>query len=76
MRRLCLAALLFTGCANTNGPFAARSPQRVDDPRYNISEQEARSRDRLALPEQLYDVLPRSVQPRNRAEQIAPSGMN
>jgi len=64
-----------TGCANVNGPFAARSPQRVDDPRLTIPEQEARGRDRLALPEQLLDVLPRSYQPRNKAEMIGPSGL-
>lgn len=64
MRRIILAALVaVAGCANTYGPFAARPPQRVDDPRLTIPEQEARGRDRLALPPDVPDVMPRSYTP-------------
>ena len=60
MRQLYLmTALLLTGC-NLQGPFAPRSPQRVDDPHLPIYQQEARGRDRLALPEQSADVAPRT----------------
>jgi hypothetical protein len=60
MRQLFLmTALLLTGC-NLQGPFAPRSPQRVDDPRLPIYQQEARGRDRLALPEQSADYAPRT----------------
>jgi len=64
MRRMILAATLtLAGCANLNGPFAARTPQRVDDPRLPIPEQEARGRDRLALPGDVPEVMPRSYVP-------------
>jgi hypothetical protein len=66
MRRLVLAALLvLTGCANVNGPFVARLPQRVDEPCATISEQEKRGRDRLALPYNEPDAMPRSYVPSN-----------
>ena len=42
------------------GPFEHRDPQRVDDPRLCIGEQERRARDRLALPEQSVTVAPRT----------------
>jgi hypothetical protein len=59
-----LAAVLAAGgCSNVNGPFAARTPQRVDDPRLPIAEQEMRSRDRLALPLDVPDAMPRSYTP-------------
>jgi len=61
MRRLfLLGALLVMGCRTTVGPFAHREPQRVDDPRLTIPEQERRARDRLAYPEQSADVAPRT----------------
>ena len=53
MRRLVLTAalLLLAGCQNLEGPRARReNPQRVDDPRLPISEQERRGREELALP--------------------------
>jgi hypothetical protein len=52
MRRLfLLGALLLLGCRNNVvGPFAPRQPERVDDPRLPIAEQERRGRDRLAYP--------------------------
>jgi len=67
MRRcLWIGVFLLAGCANLNGPFSARPPQRVDDPRLTIQEQEVRGRDRLSQPEfspnvapPLYPVLPR-----------------
>lgn len=59
MRQLVLVgALLLTGC-NVNGPFR-RSPQRVDDPRLPIYQQEARGRDRLSLPENAPNLTPRT----------------
>jgi hypothetical protein len=61
MRRLfLLGALLLLGCRNTVGPFAHREPQRVDDPRLSIPEQERRARDRLAYPERSADIAPRT----------------
>jgi hypothetical protein len=61
MRRLfLLAVLLLTGCRTTTGPFAPRDPERVDDPRLPISEQERRGRDRLSYQEIEPNVLPRT----------------
>jgi hypothetical protein len=75
MRRIWLAALLaLAGCANVNGPFAARPPQRVDDPCYTIPEQEARGRDRLALPMQAPEVMPPSYVPHNALDTPGPLG--
>jgi hypothetical protein len=44
---LCLA-----GCRNIVGPFEARRPARVDDPRLSIAEQEKLGRQYLALPDE------------------------
>jgi len=64
MRRTFLAATLaLCGCCSVNGPFAARPPLRVDDPRYSIAEQESRGRDRLALPAESPDLMPRGYVP-------------
>jgi hypothetical protein len=53
MRKLLLVGvLLLAGCQNVAGPFAARPPQRVDDPHLSIPEQQYRGRDRLALPDE------------------------
>jgi hypothetical protein len=61
MRRILILGLLcLAGCQNTSGPFSPRSPLRVDDPRFSISEQESRSRDRYALPEESPRVAPPS----------------
>jgi hypothetical protein len=61
MRRvLLLAAFLLIGCRTTTGPFAHRDPQRVDDPRLSIPEQEQRGRDRLSYQEIEPNVLPRT----------------
>ncbi len=52
MRRLIvLGLLLLVGCRSVVGPFQHRDPQRVDDPRLTVDEQERRGRDRLALPD-------------------------
>jgi hypothetical protein len=52
MRKLILLGVLaLAGCQNVAGPFAARPPQRVDDPHISIPEQQYRGRDRLALPD-------------------------
>lgn len=53
-----LGALLLLGCQNTNGPFAPRKPERVDDPLLSIPEQQRRGRDRLAIPEESPNVAP------------------
>ena len=60
MRQLILVVALFAvGCGgNVLGPFQARRPARVDDPRLTIPEQEARGRDRLALPDQSRAIAP------------------
>jgi hypothetical protein len=61
MRKLLLLGVLFlAGCQNVLGPFAHRQPQRVDDPRLPIEEQQRRARDRLALPEDNPDLTPRT----------------
>jgi hypothetical protein len=54
------ALLLLVGCQSVVGPFEHRKPERVDDPLLSIPEQERRGRDRLALPEQSKNVLPRT----------------
>jgi len=59
MRRLFLPAmLLLAGCSTFVGPFGRRQPERVDDPRLTISEQERRGRDRLALPQESPTIAP------------------
>ncbi len=59
MRRLfILGLLLLTGCESIRGPLAPRAPQRVDDPRYSIPEQERRGRDRLAVPDESKGIGP------------------
>jgi len=61
MRRIFLLTLiLITGCQSTVGPFQARSPQRVDSPNITLNEQEARARNRWALPEESRKVAPNS----------------
>ena len=61
MRRLLLIGLLLlAGCQNVSGPFACKRPERVDDPRLPLEEQERRGRDRLALPENSPNLAPRS----------------
>jgi len=61
MRRIILlASMLFIGCGNVTGPFAFRQPERVDDPRLTISQQEQRGRDRLSYQEIEPNVLPRT----------------
>lgn len=62
MKRLfaCVSALLVAGCGTINGPFAARKPMRVDDPKLTIFEQHQRGRDRLALPEESKQVAPQT----------------
>jgi hypothetical protein len=59
MHRIILAGVLvLAGCQNVLGPFAPRTPQRVDDPLLTINEQKNRGRDRLALPEESPNVAP------------------
>jgi hypothetical protein len=53
-----LGILCLAGCQGVAGPFAAREPQRADDPRYSIPEQERRGRDRLALPQESMTIAP------------------
>jgi hypothetical protein len=61
MRRVFLMAVLcLAGCQNVTGPFAPRTPERVDDPRLPISEQEIRGRDRYAIPQESPKVGPTS----------------
>jgi hypothetical protein len=53
MKRLLWAGAFFLllGCKSVVGPFGYRTPERVDDPRLPIAEQERRGRDRYALPD-------------------------
>ena len=61
MRRiLILGILCLAGCQSVTGPFAPRSPERVDDPRFSITEQQARGRDRYAIPDDSPKVGPPS----------------
>jgi hypothetical protein len=57
-RYLLACVLLAAGCQGVVGPFQYRPPQRVDDPRFPIDEQERRGRDRLAFPESSPRVAP------------------
>jgi hypothetical protein len=54
MRRLFLASILLAlvGCTNYVGPFQPRSPQRIDDPRLSLQEQDRRERAQVAIPQQ------------------------
>ena len=63
MRRLGIAGtllVLLAGCQNIVGPFQAKAPLRVDDPNVSLYEQQRRSRERLALPDDSGLVGPRS----------------
>jgi hypothetical protein len=61
MRRILLLGILcLAGCQNYSGPFAPRSPARIDDPRLSIGEQECRGRDRWAMPDESPRVAPPS----------------
>jgi hypothetical protein len=55
-----VALLCLAGCQNVIGPFAPRTPERVDDPHYSIAEQESRGRNRYALPDDSPRVAPPS----------------
>jgi hypothetical protein len=58
MRRLFLVLLLLAaGCESVRGPFAPRSPRRIDDPSLSIAEQQVLGRDRIGLPDNS-SVLP------------------
>jgi hypothetical protein len=64
MRRLILICMLaLAGCQNVAGPFAARPPQRVDDPSYSIAEQERRGRDRMSIGDDTSGMPPSGMQP-------------
>jgi hypothetical protein len=66
MRRLLLTEMLLIGTVllsgcTVAGPFEHnRNPQRVDDPRLSIPEQEVRGRDRMALPDTSPNIAPPS----------------
>ncbi len=61
MRRILVIVLVAaTGCVNVTGPFQPRSPVRVDAPGLPLSEQESRSRERYALPDESPFVAPNS----------------
>jgi hypothetical protein len=60
MRRLLMVGvLLLAGCQNVRGPLAPREPQRVDDPRFAVPEQQRRARERIAFPEESTNIGPR-----------------
>jgi hypothetical protein len=61
MSRLFLIGLVcLAGCRGVVGPFQQREPERVDDPRISIREQQARGRDRLALPDDANSLAPKT----------------
>lgn len=50
--RLCAITLLvLAGCQNVSGPLAYRKPERVDDPRLPVWEQQSRGRERYSYVE-------------------------
>ncbi len=49
---LLLVLILLTGCENIVGPFRKKPPERVDDPRLSIPEQEKLGRTYLPLPDE------------------------
>lgn len=54
-----LGVLLLVGCKGVEGPLYRRDhPERIDDPRLTIEEQERRERNRLALPDSSPNVGP------------------
>jgi hypothetical protein len=57
---LILGILCLAGCQSINGPFAPRSPMRVDDPRDSIAVQESKGRDRFAMPDESRQAGPPS----------------
>ena len=50
--------LLMAGCQNVRGPLQPQPASRIDDPRYTITEQEARARDRFAAPYDMGNTAP------------------
>jgi hypothetical protein len=56
-----VALVLVAGCQNVVGPFARRSPARVDDPLLPIGEQKRLGRERLALPEENTNIVPQAI---------------
>jgi hypothetical protein len=63
MRRIVLLAalLLLIGCQGVVGPRQRFcEPKVIDNPCLSIEEQKARGREYLALPEQSWDVAPRT----------------
>ncbi|MFN4259363.1 MAG: hypothetical protein ACK4RK_08685 [Gemmataceae bacterium] len=76
MRRLVVfLALMMTACnGNLVGPFSHRKPARVDDPLLTMSEQQARTRDRLALPDETTVNLT-NVAPRTYTDRPGPNGI-
>ena len=58
---LVVGIALAAGCQNVIGPFEARDPVRVDDPRLTLEEQDRLRRDRYALPDESYAAGPRDV---------------
>lgn len=55
---LLIGTVLLAGC-RVAGPFEHnRNPQRVDDPSLSISEQEARARDRMSMPDTSSNIAP------------------
>lgn len=46
-----LAAAVGGGCKHIAGPFEARKKPKPDAPGYTIEEQQARARDKYAIPE-------------------------
>ncbi len=56
---LLLGVLLLLGCKGVEGPLYRRDhPERIDDPRLTIEEQQRRERDRIALPDSSSNVGP------------------
>jgi hypothetical protein len=66
MRKLILPgvlALALAGCQNVAGPFAARPPQRPDDPSYSIPAQQARGPDESSGMPQIPGDVPGAMPP-------------
>jgi hypothetical protein len=76
MRRLFLLAVVcLTGCGgNVVGPLQHRKPERVDDPCLTVPEQEARGRDRLAIPSDYPAGDPAYLTPNLYIDRPGPTG--
>jgi hypothetical protein len=64
LRRVLTAALIAAaGCQSQGGGLLYRQPDRADDPRFSIAEQQRRTRERYALLEANGNLAPKPYPP-------------